>query len=254
MASDQTKKSISLPLYETARAAMESTTKREHEREMECMARAGGGCLLVSMDLGWKVPLPIQDCDACVAAGGLDGSRKSRKVRARFIRSLLGRAIARGGRNPREVLVALTVKHGMGKMVARWLASGEERQEDERRAWARVRFSWATALSFSRSVLSVAGEPLPEWARRARRRSCFGGEGREACPSLRRGINGRAVCGACGCGDTSLAALEGDEGEFAKLDFPWLECPRGRPGFHAPGVGLVPDDVRSEGGEDPVGG
>lgn len=63
---------------------------------------------------------------------------------------------------------------------------------------------------------------------------CFGdGEEISICPGLRPSEEkmGGFICGECGCGDGNGKYLNGDEGEYTKLDHPYLSCPRKMPGF-----------------------
>ena len=64
--------------------------------------------------------------------------------------------------------------------------------------------------------------------------SCFGnGEDISVCPGLRPSEKsmGKFICGECGCGDGEGKYLNEDEGKYAKLDHPYLSCPRTMPGF-----------------------
>jgi len=65
--------------------------------------------------------------------------------------------------------------------------------------------------------------------------SCFGnGEDILVCPGLRPSETspGKFICGECGCGDGPGKYLNEDEdAKYAKLDHPYLSCPRKMPGF-----------------------
>ena len=64
--------------------------------------------------------------------------------------------------------------------------------------------------------------------------SCFGnGQNITVCPGLRPSEKkmGMFICGECGCGDKKDTFLNGDEGDYSKLDHPYVTCPRKMPGF-----------------------
>ena len=64
--------------------------------------------------------------------------------------------------------------------------------------------------------------------------SCFGnGQNITVCPGLRPSEKrmGMFICGECGCGDKKDTFLNGNEGEYTKLDHPYITCPRKMPGF-----------------------
>ena len=46
------------------------------------------------------------------------------------------------------------------------------------------------------------------------------------CPAL-KGVYQRETCGACGCGANTYLRF----GVYPKLVYPYLECPKGKPGF-----------------------
>jgi len=64
--------------------------------------------------------------------------------------------------------------------------------------------------------------------------SCFGdGDSIPVCPAIRASSQkpGKFYCGDCGCGDRAGTWLNADDGEYGKLDHPYLNCPRKMPGF-----------------------
>jgi len=63
--------------------------------------------------------------------------------------------------------------------------------------------------------------------------SCFGGGViASPCPYLKESSDkGKHVCGRCGCGDKPHTVLLKDGDEYAKLDYPVLNCPVHMPGF-----------------------
>lgn len=97
--------------------------------------------------------------------------------------------------------------------------------------WSQVVHTWEQADSFVSSMASrglfnkaVDGETL-----HLRQTSCGLVEGSHRCPLRREGKSGGSYCGACGCGDTKIARLDGEG--YTKLHYPYLICPLGRPGF-----------------------
>ena len=76
---------------------------------------------------------------------------------------------------------------------------------------------------------SNCGARVDELTYQLRRLSCFGnGADIPSCPKLALGKHGH-YCNACGCGDRSIASLDGDD--YTKLHYPFLNCPLKRPGF-----------------------
>lgn len=100
--------------------------------------------------------------------------------------------------------------------------------------------SFATAM-LSRGVSNTKVEPRIFALRQL---SCFGGGALESppCPSLRFDERLRVhYCGDCGCGARAMTRLSSAgsdatrpkfiEGDYIKLQYPALPCPRRRPGF-----------------------
>lgn len=105
-----------------------------------------------------------------------------------------------------------------------WMATRSDR-------WAKVHRSWTQAQAFAKSMISGFGGKTVELTVKGRRAvSCFGKEldgtvVGSPCPALTHAASG-VYCGECGCSEKEITRLDGH-----KLDFPYLECPRGRPGF-----------------------
>lgn len=84
---------------------------------------------------------------------------------------------------------------------------------------------------FSRGLDDKRADPT---IKDVRMLSCFGnGHTVPVCPALRpsKVEDGRFYCNDCGCGDKPGKWLNGKEGEYTKLDYPVLLCPRKMPGF-----------------------
>jgi len=84
---------------------------------------------------------------------------------------------------------------------------------------------------FSRGLKDHKSDPS---VKDVRMLSCFGdGHSIPVCPALRgsKVQEGRFYCNDCGCGDKPGKWLNGKEGEYTKLDYPVLLCPRKMPGF-----------------------
>lgn len=103
--------------------------------------------------------------------------------------------------------------------------------------WAKVSKSWSLASSFAASMTSrlLAGR-VKRLDERTREVSCTGltinGEVLiPPCPALAKSEShpGKHYCNECGCGDKSIALIDGDG--YPKLAYPSLECPRRRDGF-----------------------
>lgn len=230
-------------------AAAVGALRREEDREGECLARHRGHCLLVNHELGWQHRMELAKCDECWRCG--PNSRKGRGWRRRYARGAVRDAMANLDGVRRDVIVALLARWGKHKEIAR---SGADIGYAVRRdmEWRKVRLSWDTATSL---VMAVAGRlavgKVDPAVKEVRRGSCLGEKdeqgdwvaGREPCPSL-RWFDGKPYCGACGCGASPVAALESEDGAYDKLDYPWLRCPRKRPGF----MGSGPDPGDRGGG------
>lgn len=76
--------------------------------------------------------------------------------------------------------------------------------------------------------------------------SCFGGGVIDTpCPYLRESSSkGLHVCGRCGCGDKPHTILLKPGDEYAKLDYPILNCPVQMPGFSNYDPNFVNPDIK----------
>ena len=94
--------------------------------------------------------------------------------------------------------------------------------------WDKVSNTWEMAASFVKSQVSgIFSDPVSPEVLATRKKSCFGSDTSVACPSLALSQDGQHhFCNDCGCGDREIAYLDG-----GKLEYPYLECPRKRPGF-----------------------
>ena len=216
----------------------------EAAREARCPARHNECCTSINKALGWSNALSGDRCDACFALG--PETPAAAAYRAQQVTLTL--SIYR--ENP--VLIASLPHHVRDKLASHfppeeWAALTSHPAVQDRLAradrWVPVRPSWEKALAFTRSLASevtadMVGGTLSSSERNQRNVSCFGltVKGRrlaEPCDSLALSRDGaHHYCADCGCGDTILARLDMVPPETrSKLDFPYLECPRKRPGF-----------------------
>lgn len=62
--------------------------------------------------------------------------------------------------------------------------------------------------------------------------SCFGLEDIKPCQNLTQSSKSQYYyCSGCDCGDHSHTWLQKADGEYSKLDYPFLKCPLAMPGF-----------------------
>jgi hypothetical protein len=208
----------------------------EEARQKECEARVHGRCALVDAAIGAAVTsVGKENCDECFALGGINGGES---VRNRIVELTLEGI----RKNPhllrdedrklleRTRLETLTVSPGATSPKQRW---------------DKVRGTWEMASSFVKAMKSrgpgalVGGGKRVELTIKERRYiSCFGKKldgtlvASGPCEALRLAADGiHHFCDDCGCGDRTLAYLDGDDGDYTKLDYPYLECPRRRDGF-----------------------
>jgi hypothetical protein len=121
-----------------------------------------------------------------------------------------------------------------------------ENQKLIHKEWPVVKNTWEKADAFinsvaSRGILSTtmnligidnnSGEKVSEEIYTIRHNSCFGITGSNQCSQLKYAENFGHYCGACGCGQTKLAKLDGDGYRYTKLHYPYLECPLKKHGF-----------------------
>lgn len=114
--------------------------------------------------------------------------------------------------------------------------------------WAKVKNNWEKASSFyvaasSRGFIPTIkqfiginnsdGKVVNSKIYEERKISCFGDKnnGISPCKVLKKGLSGNWMCGACGCGDNNIAALNETSGSYSKLMYPELQCPLKRKGF-----------------------
>lgn len=227
-------------------------------------------CGEVDILVGWPAGMSIDDCDQCFrmdpssaeatqyrakyAADIVAGVMRSpiHDVNPRVILTIAGKHLS--GRRAEEYIlnaapvlgeelaVAASAPHGadLERAVREKLAGLSETEAIEslapRTRWDRVKDTWDQAYSFSRSIASrgvLQQEEAPLDVVEQRAISCTGvdlsGEKhQEPCPSLRvvEGEDTELYCNDCGCGDRPIARLDGP-----KWRFPYLKCPRRRPGF-----------------------
>lgn len=115
-----------------------------------------------------------------------------------------------------------------------------------KRGWFKVRKTWKDAVNFAASMASTVVTIDPK-TRSLRVLSCHGLDdvGKQSQPPcVHRAYSARKrfhFCNACGCGDKSIARLSSvgsdadkptvSADEWSKLDYPYLACPIGAPGF-----------------------
>lgn len=89
-------------------------------------------------------------------------------------------------------------------------------------------------MMFAMAIASrgFANNKIDVETKKLRHVSCFGLDDIPPCQHLvKSSKSNHYYCNACGCGDHSHTWLEKNEGEYAKLDYPTLECPLKMPGF-----------------------
>ena len=224
------------------------------KRMEECENRRPGSCSLIDIELGWVHGINESDCDRCWE------SNRDPKVRQEVVLRVRGQMLdPKSGMLEKaslNVLTALTIKGGadpdlVSDVVSRrWgLEKAEEfcknhgcknppRKYELQKlsgGWELVKETWGQAASFLKSQASAIGDKRVSLeVKNQRMISCTGmnlkGELVDSpCQALGVGKYG-PYCNDCGCGDRHLARILEDEG-YSKLDYPYLECPRGRSGF-----------------------
>lgn len=89
-------------------------------------------------------------------------------------------------------------------------------------------------ISFAMAVASrgLENNKIDIETKKVRYLSCFGHDKLYGCPRLKKSSKSKYYyCGACGCGDHTHSWLLKEPGEYAKLDYPVLNCPLKMPGF-----------------------
>lgn len=207
-----------------------NTTPAELARERECAYRRNHSCAHINAALGWTHSFPLDSCTTCFQMD--PSSPEAAAYRAKVVDLTI--SVVKG-------MAPSALKPRLADALTRHLTPEEKaildadptlkaKRESEAR-WDRVRPSWTNAASFIKSLKSrgLANHRVPLPVLQVRRQSC-GLEGSTTCPALRTSRDGTThYCGECGCGDTPLAQLDGPG--YTKLDYPYLECPRGMPGF-----------------------
>lgn len=88
---------------------------------------------------------------------------------------------------------------------------------------------------------------IDENTKKIRTLSCYGQGDIPACPFLKKSNKSDYYfCGGCGCGDNENTWLLKKEGEYAKLDYPFLNCPSSMPGFKNYDPNSTKDKTRRE--------
>lgn len=89
-------------------------------------------------------------------------------------------------------------------------------------------------ISFAMAIASrgLSNKQIDIPTKQLRVLSCFGNKDISSCPNLERSKKSEYYyCKGCGCGDKKQTWLLKDIGEYAKLDYPVLNCPYHMPGF-----------------------
>lgn len=216
---------------------LKAQKEREEARGRECPLRVRGGCEDIRGNLGWNHGTDMETCDLCWNQGGPTGGAAFRDDLMRQIIDEMS-DIEHLVDMPKDVIEAMLRWH-LTPEAAETLRQHPEFSFalHKREMWDRVKGTWHQADSFVRSMMSrgVTNKYVPLTIKEKRHISCFGTtmQGEKVgtvCRSLQKSREGdRHYCGACGCGDRANARL--DETPYGKLDYPYLECPRQRPGF-----------------------
>ncbi len=180
-------------------------------------------CEVLTQQQGWACSVSEDTCDGC---GGPSDVTYLTVLGRQLDEAALGKAS-----RPVQVSQAL---------IKRYPEQAEAiKGSDDYRAkvgWRDVREGWAKATSLGKSLTSrVVGEPISLKVLQSRHISCHGTllDGTVVAPACsKRQVSQDGehhYCGACGCGDTKIARLDGDG--YTKLQYPHLECPLKRAGF-----------------------
>jgi len=204
---------------------------------MGCPFRQNDQCQLINEKLGWPHGCPASTCEKCLSLGGpgakeADDFRDSEaKKWAIHVKENIHRA------TPSHV-DALVRLHLTPEEAAEFLKQPETQAALGRvDSWTKVKPTWEMAESFVKSMASkgFTAKKVELTIKNKRHISCFGKDldGKVVslpCPSLAVSSDGKShFCNSCGCGDRQVARLDGVP--YSKLDYPYLECPRRRPGF-----------------------
>lgn len=244
--------------------------ERERVRLGQCPNRRPGAshsCALVDVSLGWQHRMHIYDCDQCWERGPTSPAGEfwrmcyvdevveslvkhppsqmqplvtltiaGRHLRGEAAKRYIMRAAPAVGE---EAAIKLAAPHGaeFEAAVREKLAGMTPEQALDELApsvrWSKVRGTWEKAQAFAKAIASrgiLQDRHADDLIVAQRTVSCTGVTPRgevlgEPCPSLQQTEKG-LFCNDCGCGDKEIAELTG-----SKWTFPYLECPRRRPGF-----------------------
>jgi len=194
-----------------------------------------GTCRDIDANVGWSNKLDPKICEACQACGTNDSSAAI-AYRNEKIKQIVDhyRKVENLMKAPPEIIKVMTTQH-LNKEENTAVRENPEFDFaiNKKTKWEKVKSSWDMAESFVRSAMSrgIMNKRVELTVKNKRIESCFGNEEKSPCPSLTKSPSGSHYCNACGCGDRSMAYLDGPEGSYTKLDYPFLECPRERPGF-----------------------
>lgn len=203
-------------------------------------------CKLISEFLGWDHGCPTSICDQCLALGG-PSSEKAAAFRADVSKKWISNVIASIHKQRPSTLEALK-KHMSSADWAALAASPEGRAcITKQTSWNTVKPTWEKAEAFIKSQLSkgITSKRVELTVKNQRHISCFGtnlngDKVAEPCSALTLSDDKQHhFCNSCGCGDKAIAHLDSDG--YSKLDYPYLECPRRRPGFSNEIDGVVFD-------------
>jgi hypothetical protein len=194
-----------------------------------------GTCRDIDANVGWGNRLAPEICKSCQACGTHD-SVEAIKYRDGQINHIVGhyKKVENLMKAPPEIIKVMTRRH-LSEVENKAVQENPEFDfaVNKKTKWEKVKSSWDMAESFVRSAMSrgIMNKRVELTVKNQRIESCFGNEEKSPCPSLAKSASGSSYCNACGCGDRSMAYLDGPEGSYTKLDYPFLECPRERPGF-----------------------
>lgn len=187
------------------------TTAREDLPQVDCVHCKNSTCSLVSNQVGFAVGIGRPLCEACLSEG-VD-SEKSVALRVNIVNRVLHQI--RTNPETKNKVVAFA-------------------------GWQKTRLSWKAGSAWLRSKASKVLGSVPLPILETRKKSCFGRVSSEACPMLKKHTDGFHYCGACGCGVREDTRLDGNP---SKLEYPYLQCPLGKPGFSNE---KVPDRILRE--------
>lgn len=195
---------------------------------LECPQRSKAGdksvCNLISGRVGWRCVVSQKTCEECLAATPEVAALVRERAASRVIEGA-----KRSFKSQEPTVSRILAERHMGAEGLSLLADIEiDPYRTPKSGWARVKQTWQDAQDFVAAMKSrgLDDKKVELTVKGVRHDSCFG----EPCPSLRLSDDGvHHYCGACGCGDSSLALLDSDG--YSKLDYPELKCPRRRPGF-----------------------